>query len=157
MASRTETPFYQKLSFNLITLALICVALIYGKDLLLPLLFSILLANILLPVTKYLSRKKLNKVLSIFLPLLFSLLVVGGLIYFLSSQIMHFMDDVPVLHDRVNELTHSFQVWFRKATTITITPIATALATTRTAPIARTGTGGHPCLLTPTRSTRRRR
>jgi predicted PurR-regulated permease PerM len=121
MASRTETPFYQKLSFNLITLALICVALIYGKDLLLPLLFSILLANILLPVTKYLSRKKLNKVLSIFLPLLFSLLVVGGLIYFLSSQIMHFMEDVPVLHDRVNELTHSFQVWFRKATTITIT------------------------------------
>jgi predicted PurR-regulated permease PerM len=121
MVSNVEAPFYQKLSFNLITLSLICLALIYGKDLLLPLLFSILLANLLLPVAKFLAKKKVNKVLSILLPLFFSLLVVAGLIYFLSSQVMHFMDDIPVLNDRVNELTHSFQVWIKEATGITIT------------------------------------
>ncbi len=60
MVERTEPPFYQKLSFNLISLFLICVALIYGQSIILPLLFSILLANILLPFTGFLKTRKFN-------------------------------------------------------------------------------------------------
>jgi len=55
MEHRTHTlPFYQRLSFILITLGILCVALIYGRSIILPLLFGILLANLLLPFTKYL-------------------------------------------------------------------------------------------------------
>jgi predicted PurR-regulated permease PerM len=79
------------------------------------------LANIILPVTQYLAKRKFNKSLSIFIPLLLAIVVGGGILYFLSSQIMHFMDDVPALKERVNEVSHSFQVWFRKTTAITIT------------------------------------
>lgn len=121
MISKAEAPFYQKLSFNLITLGLICVVLIYGGDIVLPLLFAILLANILLPLTRFLARKKFPKVLSILFPLILAILVGAGIIYFISHQIVNFMEDVPVLRERVNELTHSFQVWFKRATTITIT------------------------------------
>lgn len=113
-------PFYQKLTYILISTALIIVALIYGGDIILPILFSILLANILLPLTRYLVRRKIKKSLSILLPLFLSIIVGFGVIYFLSTQIMNFMDDVPALKERVNEVSHSVQVWFRSSTDITI-------------------------------------
>ena len=120
MDKHTETPFHQRLSFNLISLALIVTGLYIGKDLILPLLFSILLANLLLPITNYLQRRKFNKTFSIIIPLLFAIIVAGGLLYFLSSQIIKFMDDVPDLQKRFNEVSRSFQVWFREGTSITI-------------------------------------
>ena len=120
MESQTEAPFYQKLSLILISLTIICVALIYGQSIILPILFSILLANILLPITQYLSNKKFPRTLSIMIPIVLSILVGGGILYFLSSQIMNFVDDVPTLKERVNEVSHSIQVWFRQSTNITI-------------------------------------
>lgn len=121
MVEQTETPFYQKLSFNLISLFLICIALIYGQSIILPVLFSILLANILLPITTRLIKRKFNKSLSILVPLILFIIVGAGILYFLSSQIVHFIDDIPALKSRINEVTHSFQVWFRKNTRMTIT------------------------------------
>lgn len=121
MPDQAKPPFYLKLSLILISIALICLALIYGKDIILPVLFAILLANILLPVTRFLAKRRFNKPLSIFIPLLLTIIVGGGILYFLSSQIMNFMEDVPALKERMNEVSHSFQVWFRKTTSITIT------------------------------------
>ncbi len=120
MENQTDPPFYQKLSFTLISLALICVALIYGKDIILPVLFSILLANILLPLTHYLTKRKFNKLLSIVLPLFLSIIVGAGILYFLSSQVINFVDDVPALKERVNEVSHSFQLWFKENTSMKI-------------------------------------
>lgn len=121
MNSQGVIPFYQKLSFNLISLFLISIALIYGHDLILPVLFSVLLANILLPLTHRLVKRKFNKPLSIFIPIFFSMIIGAGILYFLSNQVMHFIDDIPALKDRVNEVSYSFQVWFRQHTGITIT------------------------------------
>ncbi len=113
-------PFHQKLSLTLISISLLCVALIYGKEIILPVLFSILLANLLLPLTNFLTRKKFNKSLSILFPLFLALIAGGGIIYFLSSQIMNFMDDLPALKQRVDEVSDSFQQWFKQHTNITI-------------------------------------
>lgn len=120
MEKKTEAPFYQKLSFNLISLALICVALIYGGDIIIPVLFAILLANLLLPMVNFLARKKFNRPLSIIVPLFLSIVVIAGIVYFLSSQIMHFVDDVPALKERMNEVADSFQVWIKENMNVTI-------------------------------------
>lgn len=120
MDKRSGAPFYQKLSFNLISLALIALALVYGKDIILPVLFAILLANLLLPITNYLAGRKFNRPLSILIPLFMAIVVGVGIIYFLSNQIINFMDDVPALRERVNEVSHSFQEWFRESTNVTI-------------------------------------
>src|SRR5690349_23031434 len=118
--SLPKTPFHQRLGFTLISLALICVALFFGKDIILPVLFSILLANILLPFNHLLARNKFNKTFSILIPLSLSLIIAVGVVYFLSSQIMNFIDDIPALKERLNEVSHSLQVWFRTTTDITI-------------------------------------
>lgn len=118
---RAKTPFYQKLTWVLISLTLISIGLTYGRDIILPLLFSILVANLLLPAANYLVRKRFNRTISILIPLLFAIVMVAGLVYFLSSQIMNFVNDVPSLEKRINEVSHSMQVWFKENTSMTIT------------------------------------
>jgi predicted PurR-regulated permease PerM len=120
MNKYTDPPFYQKLSLTLISISLICAALFFGKDIILPILYSILLANILLPFIQFLEHKKINKSLSIFIPVLVSVIVMAGVMYFLSRQLVSFIDDLPELKQRVNEVSHSAQVWFRQTTDITI-------------------------------------
>ncbi len=120
MESQLPAPFYQKFSFNIISLSIICLVLYVGKAIILPILFSILLANILLPLTHYLERKKMKESLAILIPLFFAIIVGAAILYFLSSQIMNFMDDIPALRERVNSVSHSFQLWVKQTTTITI-------------------------------------
>jgi predicted PurR-regulated permease PerM len=116
---KLKAPFYQKVCLNLISLTIIAVALIYGGDIVLPILFAILLANLLLPAVRYLSRK-LNQTVSILMPLVLAIVVGLSIIYFLSSQVFHFVDDIPALKGRVDELAHSFQAWVKENTNMTI-------------------------------------
>ncbi len=113
-------PFYKKFAFNLLSIGILCIALIYGGDLIMPLVCAILLATLLLPFTNFLARKKFPKVLSIMIPILLSIVVGAGIIYLLSSQIMHFVDDLPALKSRFNEVGNSLQKWFRESTDMTI-------------------------------------
>lgn len=103
--------FFKRLSYNLLSIGLICVLLYVGRDIILPLLFSLLLATLLRPVENFLLSKKFPKVLAILLPLVLSLLAILGVLYFLSTQIVHFFDDWDTLKNRVNELVESIQKW----------------------------------------------
>jgi len=112
MENQTLSPFYQRLCFNLISVCLIGVIVIYGKSIIVPLALAILLANLLLPIVRWLSDKGLkNKPLSILIPLLSSLLVVATLIFLLSSQIGNFIDDIPALSEKGTSVVGNFQQW----------------------------------------------
>lgn len=115
-----SAPFYQKLSFNLISIGLITLALYFGHQLILPLLFALLLATLLLPVTKYFASKKLPKALTIIIPLLLAIALIGGIIYLLSARVLTFIDDLPSLQDRIDEVGLSFQKWVRQSIDMTI-------------------------------------
>src|SRR5687768_4830984 len=84
MNKSDQSPFYKRLSLNLISLALICAALVYGRSLLLPIAFAVLFANLLLPVVKFMGRKGVNRVISILVPLVLSL-IIGCTVVFLLS------------------------------------------------------------------------
>jgi predicted PurR-regulated permease PerM len=101
----------KKLSFSLLTLVLIGAIFSLGKNIILPLMFAILLATLLLPVVNYLQQKKFPVFLSIILPLIVSLLTILGVLYFLSTQIAHFFDDWETLKERVDELLNTVQRW----------------------------------------------
>ncbi len=104
-------PFYKKLSLNLISLAILATILYLGKGILIPIFFSILLATLLLPVVNFLQRKKIPKALSIIVSILISLLLIVGILYFLSRQIGNFLEDSDTIKQRVTDLVHSFQGW----------------------------------------------
>jgi predicted PurR-regulated permease PerM len=120
MVRQEQTPFYQKVSLVLISLTIISLGLFYGKSLILPLLFAILLAMLLLPVTNFLANKKFPKVLSIILPLILSIIVIAAILYFLSKQVMHFLDDMPALKERISEVSKSLQQWLTSSANISV-------------------------------------
>ncbi|MEO7991161.1 MAG: AI-2E family transporter [Chryseolinea sp.] len=115
-----DQPFYKKLSFNLISIGLLCVALYYGGEIILPLLCGILLATLLLPITHFLVKRKIPKVFSILIPIIVAVAAGAGILYLLSAQVMHFVDDIPALKERMNEVGLSFQKWIRESTDMTI-------------------------------------
>jgi len=114
------SPFYRKLSFTLLTLVLLGLLVFLGKDILLPLLFSVLLSTLLLPVTTFLKRKGFHNVLAILLPVLFSFFTICGVLYVLSSQVVNFLDDIPALKERVGEVSTGLQKWVNENTHITV-------------------------------------
>lgn len=114
-------PFYLRFSLSLLSLALITIALIFGKEIIIPLLFSILLATLLLPLTNFLVTKGFHRIFSIGLPVLLTLAIIGGVLYFLSTQIINFLDDAPALKERINDVSNSFQSWINQNTHIPVT------------------------------------
>jgi predicted PurR-regulated permease PerM len=117
----TKPAFHQRLSSNLITLTILGAVLYIGKDLLLPIFFAILLGTLLLPASHYLQRKKIPESLCILIPLFLFLLIFFCLLYFLSYQVVHFFDDLPVIKEKINDLFTSIQRWFKQETKVTIT------------------------------------
>ena len=115
-----HAPFYQRLGFTLLSLGLIAAAIVLGKDVLLPIFFAVLLSMLLLPITNYLAGKGLNRVFSIIIPVFLTLIVVGGLLYFLSTQVINFLDDAPELKKKLSEVGASAQKWINQHMNITV-------------------------------------
>lgn len=115
-----RAPFYQRLGLTLLSIGLIATGVVLGKEVLLPILFAVLLAMLLLPVTNFLARKKFPRILSIGIPVLLTLVVFGGLIYFLSTQIINFADDAPELKKKLSEAGYSVQKWINQHMNITV-------------------------------------
>lgn len=113
-------PFSARLAFSLISIGLIAVAIYLGRNILVPLFISILLALILSPVSNFLIRKKLHHVVAILIPVIFGLIVILSLVYFLSSQASLFFNDIPALQKRFNELLEMMQHWVNKTFNITL-------------------------------------
>jgi len=120
MDKKSSHPFYVKLSLNLISLSILAAVLVIGKNIVVPIFFAILLANLLLPITRFLVARKFNQTLSILLPVMFSVITGVGVIYFMSIQVLHFMDDVPALKERVSDVSDSLQRWIKESTNIPV-------------------------------------
>jgi predicted PurR-regulated permease PerM len=95
-------------------LFLIAVTLYYGSDIIIPFAFAMLLAILLTPLNNYLEQKKFSRPTAIMSSLVISFLFIFGIIYFLSIQILAFLDDMPIIKERINELIYSVQRWLHQ-------------------------------------------
>lgn len=109
-----------KISLNLLTIALLMLGLYFGRNILTPLFFSILLAMVLNPIVSWLSQHKLDRVLAILLCVILALAFILGVVYFFSLQIGSFLDDIPTLKSRLQELSISIKTWVRENFNLTI-------------------------------------
>ncbi|MBC7868264.1 MAG: AI-2E family transporter, partial [Gloeobacteraceae cyanobacterium ES-bin-316] len=106
-----QYPFYIKSTVIIFGLTLLCIALFTLKGILAPLAFSFIIAILLNPLVNRLQRKGVHKVVSIFLSLLLALLIVGGILFFISTQVMNFGENLPELKLRFNEHLRELQQW----------------------------------------------
>jgi predicted PurR-regulated permease PerM len=107
-------PFYYRLSLILLMLFLIAITLFYGRDIIIPFAFATLLAILLTPLNNFLENRKVSRPTAIVLSLAVSFLFIFGIIYFLSIQILAFLDDMPIIRERMNELIYSLQRWLHQ-------------------------------------------
>jgi len=112
-AVKTDPPFYIKSTVILLGLVIFFYILFVLQDILMPVAFACLIAILLNPLTNRLQRK-LPRVVAITCSLVLGLLVVGGVMYFLSTQIATFTETIPALkHKSVLILTDA-QQWINK-------------------------------------------
>lgn len=115
-----EQPFYFRASMILFMLVLIGFIMFVGADIIVPFAFAVLLAILLIPLNAYLERRGMGRINAITISILLAVIVIGGVIYFLSSQILSFMDDIPQMKKRIGELILMVQKWAQKRFGISI-------------------------------------
>ena len=109
--STKQYPFYLKSTVILFGLMLLTFALFTLKSILAPIAFALIITILLNPLVTKLQQKGIKRVLAIMLALLLAIVVVGGILYFISTQIMNFGDNLPVLKQKFNEHLMTLHNW----------------------------------------------
>ena len=105
-----EYPIYLKATVILLGLVLLTYILNVLSDVLVPFAFSILFAILMNPLFVRLE-KYMPKTPAILLTILFAIIIIGTLLYLLSTQISMFTNSVPLLKDKATSLLDQLQVW----------------------------------------------
>jgi predicted PurR-regulated permease PerM len=108
-----QYPFYIKSTVILFGLILATYALINLRDILVPISFAIIFSILLNPLVNRFTKHKISHPLAIALAMLIALVVLGGLFYFLSSQIIGFGDNIPLLKQKFSSLLGELQHWLQ--------------------------------------------
>lgn len=104
-------PFYARLALTLFAIALIFFFMWMGRSLLVPLFFSFLVAMLLHPLVKFFEKKRFPRALAAVLALLIFMVLLGGLFYFFSHQVVRLSRDLPSLQAKVMDKWEEIQDW----------------------------------------------
>lgn len=92
---------FQKLFYAIATLFALFAILVLGKPVLIPLSMALLLSFILLPVTKKFESWKMSKIIAAFLSIVVVFILIGGVVYFFSTQIINLSIEVSNFKDKI--------------------------------------------------------
>ena len=106
-----KLPFYARLALTLFSISLILLFMWIGKSLLVPLFFSFLVAILLHPVVRYFEKHHFSRALAAIVTLLMFMVIVLGLFYFFSHQVVRLSRDLPSLQAKVMEKWADIQEW----------------------------------------------
>jgi predicted PurR-regulated permease PerM len=84
-----------------------------AQNILIPFAFAVLLTVLLLPIVTFFESKHLGKVLSILIAIFISVGFIVSIVYFLSSQIVSFIKDVPSIKQHLNQHFVDVQSWIK--------------------------------------------
>ena len=107
-----KLPLYLKLSQVTLGLIGFFYILYIGQEIIVPLIFSLILAILLNPVVNFFTKIKINRIIAIGLAIVLLILVIGGILFFIGSQISMFTDSLPELKLKFNELLGKGISWF---------------------------------------------
>jgi predicted PurR-regulated permease PerM len=108
-----QYPFYIKSTVILLGLILLTYALVNLQDILVPLAFAVIFAILLNPLVNRLRKANISNPLSIAIVMLLAIVILGGLLYFLSSQIAGFGDNLPLLKSKFSSILDQLQQWLQ--------------------------------------------
>ncbi len=108
-----QLPIYAKITFILISLALLWIFLVQMAGLLIPISFSLLFALLLHPLCVRLEGWRVPRVLAITICLILLVVVVIGILMGIVAQLTDFADILPELQNKFLTLFNDAQTWIR--------------------------------------------
>lgn len=113
-------PFYFRSTVTLFGIMLFVYMLYMLKAILVPISFAAMFSILLNPFVNWLKQKRIPNILAIIIALLTSILLVAGVMVFISSQLVKFSENMPVLQQKFSQLFHSFQLWLQQNYSLTL-------------------------------------
>jgi predicted PurR-regulated permease PerM len=111
MQTDLKFPFYAKISLVCIGLFAFIAGLFITKNIIVPIIYSTIIAIVLTPMVDFLVRKKMNRLMAITFTMM---LVIGATVLFisiLSTQLMQLSESSPILVEKFQRLLHQTVVW----------------------------------------------
>lgn len=108
MLTRSQYPYLTKIYLLLFCTIALGFLIYVGRDIIVPIAFSVLLAMLLLPIIKRLETK-IGRVMAIMISLSIATTIIFVIIYFFSTQIAGFVDDLPTLKKQLNKHLSTIQ------------------------------------------------
>ncbi len=112
--TEVKLPLYAKITLVLFGLALAFTILMFGRDVFVPLAYAALLSVLLHPLTDWLERRGLPRILSITIALTIACIVAACLVGFIGMQIGQFEEDLPRLKKAGLEYVEKIQAYVRE-------------------------------------------
>jgi len=106
-------PFFLRSTVTLFGIMLFVFMLFELRSILVPLAFALMIAILLNPFVNILLKKKINRIVAISISLLVAILFVAGVLYFISSQVVKFSNNMPLLEKKFSILFHNLQLWLQ--------------------------------------------
>lgn len=109
--TNSKIPVSIQLPIILIGIIAFVFILYVGKSIIVPLVFSAIIAIVLHPVVNMFVRIRINRILAIVITLFLTFVVIAGLGILIYSQANRFTESLPKLVDRFTEIINQTMVW----------------------------------------------
>ena len=113
-------PFFFRSTVTLFGIILFVYILYVLRSIMIPFAFALIIAILLNPLVNILVREKINKIVAISISLLGAIVFVAGLMFFISSQIVKFSDNMPVLEQKFSQLFSNLQLWLQNTYSLSL-------------------------------------
>ncbi|MCC6702317.1 MAG: AI-2E family transporter [Fluviicola sp.] len=114
----TKHPFYAKIAFIFIGLAILIQFLFIAQSILIPIVYATILAILLNPIVNFLIKHKTPKMLAIALVVLLAFVIIGAILFLLIAQGINFSESLPGIKVKLNEMSTQFLQWISSKTHI---------------------------------------
>jgi len=106
-----KLPFYAKTTIFIIGLFALFTMLYIGQSIIVPLVFSIIIAIMLHPVVNFFVRLKINRIVAIVIVLLLTFIVIAAFGVLLFSQASRFSESWPLFVDKFTGILNQTITW----------------------------------------------
>ena len=111
MDSELKLPFYAKATLIVIGLTVFVNVLYAVQSIIVPIIYSVILAIVLSPVVDFLQRKKINNILAIVFSIILLCVVAILLALVFYAQVNMFSDSFAKLLDKFSEVLNNLTLW----------------------------------------------
>ncbi len=113
-----KLPLTVKRSIELLGLVLLAFVIVQLQDIIMPLLMALVTSIALLPVYRFLVRKKIPNSISIFLTMFLMIVVLALMTFLILSQLRPLIDNFTEIKENIINHINVISVWFSEKTNI---------------------------------------